>query len=230
MASVLGLIALGVAGVGVTGLIRGRVAWARLHGRGVSGGVTAAAITVFLVVAVVSAPATRPKAVSANSAARSAAPPPVPSVDPSAPTSPAPPPAALSTAPSLAPPSAPAAPATLTPPPVAPLPPSLTPSSEVPAPLPAAEPERHCANGPLPGQDVIFWSVVPGTPPTAAVLGQYTGTNCQSTIDLIRATSPTADGDCTLLALQSDNPGYNVNAADPMPRPRQAFLSIGPGC
>ncbi len=230
MASVLGLIALGVAGVGVTGLIRGRVAWARLHGRGVSGGVTASAITVFLVVAVVSAPATRPKAASATSAARSAAPP-VPSVDPSTPTSPAPPPAALSTAPSLAPLSAPAAPAPLTPPPVAPLPPSLTPSSEAPAPLPAAEPERHCANSYLPGQDVVVWSVVPGTPPTASVLGQWTGVgiNCQSTIDFVRTTSPTGDSDCTLLALQSDNPGYNVDA-DPLPRPRGAFVSVGPGC
>ena len=228
MASVLGLIALGVAGVGVTGLIRGRVAWARLRSRGVAGAVTAAAITVFLVIAVVSAPATRPKAASPQSAARSSAPPVPPSVNRSTPTPLAPLRPELSTASSLA------SPAVLSPSPsqpgrVAPLPQAPPPSSEAPVPAPAATPGGHCTNGPLPGQDVIFWSVVPSTPPTAAVLGQYTGTNCQSTIDFVRTTSPTGDGDCTLLALQSDNPGYNVNAADPVPRPRHVFLAVGPG-
>lgn len=88
-----------------------------------------------------------------------------------------------------------------------------------------------------PGPDLIEWAVVPGTAPIASALGSYDSSECrregrQSTLDMLRQTSPTGAGYCTLAALASDNPGYEDKyiygsaTADP-PRPKHVVLAVG---
>lgn len=78
-----------------------------------------------------------------------------------------------------------------------------------------------------PTRDLIVWTRTPaGT--SAMLLGDPAG-NCDSTLDTLSQTSPTGPGYCTIAAWATDNPGYDVNAANPR-RPRQAQETIGDGC
>lgn len=88
-----------------------------------------------------------------------------------------------------------------------------------------------------PGADLIQWSVAPGTRPIAGALGSYDSPECrregrQSTLDMLRRTSPTGAGYCTLAAPASQNPGYEAKyvygsaSADP-PRPKHVVLAVG---
>ncbi len=78
--------------------------------------------------------------------------------------------------------------------------------------------------------DLIVWTEYGSdVQPSASLLGSYDGGPCPSTLDFLRTTSPVTEGACTLVALPSDNPGYNVDDT-PAPRPKHTILAVGPAC
>jgi hypothetical protein len=88
-----------------------------------------------------------------------------------------------------------------------------------------------------PGADLIEWSIAPQTTAIAGAAGSYDSPDChreghQSTLDMLRRTSPTGHGYCTLAALASDNPGYEEKyvygpgSAAPA-RPKHVVLALG---
>jgi hypothetical protein len=69
--------------------------------------------------------------------------------------------------------------------------------------------------------------------PEAQTLAQEIG-NCdlatgQNSLASFQQTAGQAPGECTTIALASDNPGYNVNAV-PAPPLKDVIESAGPGC
>lgn len=77
--------------------------------------------------------------------------------------------------------------------------------------------------------DYIERITEPGLAPSAFELGNVNLAECKPTLDTFMSTAGQAAGECTTIALASDNPGYDINAADPPPL-RKVILSAGPGC
>lgn len=69
--------------------------------------------------------------------------------------------------------------------------------------------------------------------PAASVMAQEIGNvdlvNCTDSLGNFAATAGQAPGECTTIALASDNPGYDVNAV-PAPPLKKVIESAGPGC
>lgn len=77
--------------------------------------------------------------------------------------------------------------------------------------------------------DLIWWEKWPNLPAKASMLGSVDLTKCKPTVDTWADTAPSGPGYCDILASPSDNPGYNVNAANP-PRPSHVLATSGEGC
>lgn len=69
----------------------------------------------------------------------------------------------------------------------------------------------------------------PGASIMADEIGNTDYADCKSSLADFAATAGQAPGECTTIALASDNPGYNVNAI-PAPRLKDVIESAGPGC
>lgn len=74
-------------------------------------------------------------------------------------------------------------------------------------------------------RDLIVWTKTPGGT-SAQTLGDVSLATCETTLDMLKETSPTGPGNCTIAAWADDNPGYNVDAATPR-RPKKAVETIG---
>jgi hypothetical protein len=94
-----------------------------------------------------------------------------------------------------------------------------TPSSTAPAPGACAL--NQSAN------DVIVRYVSPGLAPSAQLLGDVSIATCGPTVEFIRSTALTDPGFCTSVALASDNPGYDFDAA---PALQAVIAAFGPAC
>lgn len=77
--------------------------------------------------------------------------------------------------------------------------------------------------------DYIERDSEPGLQPSAQEIGNVDLANCTPTLKDFAATAGQAPGDCTQIALASDNPGYNVNATPAAPL-RNVITEAGPGC
>lgn len=77
--------------------------------------------------------------------------------------------------------------------------------------------------------DYIIRTVWPPLAPSADEIGNTDYATCTSSLGDFDATAGQAAGECTTIALASDNPGYNVNAA-PAPPLNDVIESAGPGC
>lgn len=78
--------------------------------------------------------------------------------------------------------------------------------------------------------DYIERFVSPSTgAPMAIEIGNVNFAACQSSLLGFQADAGTARGDCTTIALASDNPGYDAGSDDPPPL-RDVIESAGPGC
>jgi len=69
----------------------------------------------------------------------------------------------------------------------------------------------------------------PGASIMADEIGATDEENCTSSLAGFAATAGQAPGECSTIALASDNPGYNVNAV-PAPPLKNVIESAGPGC
>jgi hypothetical protein len=77
--------------------------------------------------------------------------------------------------------------------------------------------------------DYIVRDDDPGAGVLADEIGNVDYVNCVSSLADFAATAGQAQGECTTIALASDNPGYNVNAT-PAPPLKHVIESAGPGC
>jgi hypothetical protein len=77
--------------------------------------------------------------------------------------------------------------------------------------------------------DYIERTTEPGLQPQADEIGNVDLAHCASSLDDFRQTAGQADGECTTIALASDNPGYDPNAT-PAPALHKIIESAGPGC
>jgi hypothetical protein len=69
----------------------------------------------------------------------------------------------------------------------------------------------------------------PGASVLASDIGNADYVTCTTALADFAATAGQASGECTTIALASDNPGYNVNAV-PAPPLKGVIESAGPGC
>lgn len=69
----------------------------------------------------------------------------------------------------------------------------------------------------------------PGASALAGEIGATDEENCTSSLADFASTAGQAQGECTTIALASDNPGYNVNQV-PAPPLKNVIESAGPGC
>jgi len=74
---------------------------------------------------------------------------------------------------------------------------------------------------------VIVRYVSPGLAPSAQLLGDVSIATCGPTVEFIRSTALTDPGFCTSVALASDNPGYDFDAA---PALQAVIAAFGPAC
>ncbi len=112
-----------------------------------------------------------------------------------------------------------------------------TAAASSPAASPSAEPtaaEAACtARKPAYG-DILVRDDDPGASVMAQELGggyvwdHVTGI-CLDAVEWAAATAGRGPGECTTIALASDNPGYDANAV-PAPRLKHVIRSAGPGC
>jgi hypothetical protein len=65
--------------------------------------------------------------------------------------------------------------------------------------------------------------------PSADEIGNTDYATCTSSLASFAAEAGQADGECTTIALASDNPGYNANATPAAPL-HHVIESAGPGC
>ncbi len=72
-------------------------------------------------------------------------------------------------------------------------------------------------------------STEPGLQPQAMEIGNVDFGACRSSLDTFRQEAGQGGGECTTIALASDNPGYDVNAS-PAPPLHNVIMSAGPGC
>jgi len=77
--------------------------------------------------------------------------------------------------------------------------------------------------------DYIERTVWPPLAPSADEIGNTDYVNCESSLAEFAATAGQAQGECTTIALASDNPGYNADA-NPAPPLKHVIASAGPGC
>ena len=77
--------------------------------------------------------------------------------------------------------------------------------------------------------DYLVRTTQPGMPASAQEIGNVDLAHCMPTIQDFAKTAGTASGECTQIALASDNPGYDVNAS-PTPTLRKVITDTGPGC
>lgn len=77
--------------------------------------------------------------------------------------------------------------------------------------------------------DYIERVTEPGVQASATEIGNVDDVNCTDSLSGFRATAGQGDGECTTIALASDNPGYDANAV-PAPRLKKVIESAGPGC
>lgn len=90
----------------------------------------------------------------------------------------------------------------------------------------AASAKPHAAKTCKPTRDLIVWTKTPGAQARAQLLGDYDLATCETTLDLLRTTSPTGTGYCTVVAWADQNPGYNADATAPR-RPKHVVETIG---
>lgn len=79
------------------------------------------------------------------------------------------------------------------------------------------------------GPDYIVRDADPGASVLASEVGPVDLADCKTTLDDFPGTAGQGPGECTTIALASDNPGYNVDAS-PAPRLKHVIMSAGPGC
>jgi hypothetical protein len=79
------------------------------------------------------------------------------------------------------------------------------------------------------GPDYIVRDMDPGASTLASEVGPVDLADCKTTLDDFPGTAGQGPGECTTIALASDNPGYNVDA-NPAPRLKHVLMSAGPGC
>jgi hypothetical protein len=105
---------------------------------------------------------------------------------------------------------------------------AFTPSASAAAVRSAApSPSQSCK--PTATFDYIERAVWPPDPPQADEIGNTDYADCESSLADFAATAGQAQGECTTIALASDNPGYNVNASPAAPL-KDVIESAGPGC
>jgi hypothetical protein len=93
----------------------------------------------------------------------------------------------------------------------------------------AAKPKAHVKAVPSPSCTRTVW---PPLQPQADEIGNTDYTDhaaCADSLSTFASEAGQADGECTTIALASDNPGYNVNAT-PAPPLKDVIESAGPGC
>jgi hypothetical protein len=69
----------------------------------------------------------------------------------------------------------------------------------------------------------------PGASVMADEIGNVDFANCQDSLSDFAATAGQAAGECTTIALASDNPGYDVDQVPASPL-KDVIQSAGPGC
>jgi hypothetical protein len=77
--------------------------------------------------------------------------------------------------------------------------------------------------------DYIVRDADPGASTLAQEIGNCNVATGQDSLAGFQQTAGQASGECTTIALASDNPGYDVNA-DPAPPLKDVIESAGPGC
>ncbi len=78
--------------------------------------------------------------------------------------------------------------------------------------------------------DYIVRYVVPGLAASSQEIGNVDFANCTPTLQDFASEQPTEPGDCTSIALASENPRYNVNSTAPAMPLHHVILAIGPAC
>ncbi|MGH3266903.1 MAG: hypothetical protein ACRDNS_33545 [Trebonia sp.] len=71
--------------------------------------------------------------------------------------------------------------------------------------------------------------IVPGLRPSAVEIGNVDLGNCTPALADFASEAANGPGDCSTIALASDNPGYNADVV-PAPPLRKVIESAGPGC
>lgn len=104
---------------------------------------------------------------------------------------------------------------------------SAPPAAQPPAPATAPSPAGSCKLKTT--FDYIVRTVEPGSAPQAQEIGNVDLANCASALSDFAATAGQAAGECTTIALASQNPGYNADAS-PAPPLRHVIQAAGPGC
>jgi hypothetical protein len=77
--------------------------------------------------------------------------------------------------------------------------------------------------------DYLVRTTSPDLAASAQEIGNVDLANCTPFLQDFTQTAGTASGECTTIALASDNPGYNADAS-PAPPLRKVIQSAGPGC
>ncbi|HMH94177.1 MAG TPA: hypothetical protein VK586_24235, partial [Streptosporangiaceae bacterium] len=106
-------------------------------------------------------------------------------------------------------------------------------AAHVARPAPAATPKPAAPSPPctLPvTPSYLVRTTEPGTTPTIGEIGNADLANCTPTLQDFAATAGQAPGECTTIALASDNPGIDVYTSTAAPPLRDVIESAGPGC
>jgi hypothetical protein len=111
--------------------------------------------------------------------------------------------------------------------------------SSTPAAAPAAVPSHAATHRAAPSaspsckRTTTFDYIVRDSDPGASVMADEIGNtdyvDCKSSLADFAATAGQAPGECTTIALASDNPGYKVNQVPARPL-KDVIESAGPGC
>ena len=113
---------------------------------------------------------------------------------------------------------------------------SASPAASVPPATSAATPPATTTAAPAsvkgctsPTFDYIERDDLPGAQTLAQEIGNCDLATGQNSLANFQQTAGQAPGECTTIALASDNPGYDVNAV-PAPPLKDVIESAGPGC
>lgn len=93
----------------------------------------------------------------------------------------------------------------------------------------AASPSPSASCAPKTTFDYIERDDDPGASVQADEIGNVDLENCTPSLSNFKAEAGQAPGECTTIALASDNPGYNINTT-PAPTLKGVIESAGPGC
>jgi hypothetical protein len=77
--------------------------------------------------------------------------------------------------------------------------------------------------------DYLVRTTEPGLAASADEIGNVDLSDCTPTLQDFAQTAGQAQGECTAIALASDNPGYNPDASPALPL-RKVIKKAGPGC